>query len=226
LAHMSGMRIVEMVKENLRLSDILTREAFINAIITNAAIGGSSNFAIHLLAIAGRIGVDLNLEDFDDTTTNVPLIANLQPAGKYFMEDLYYAGGIPAVLKELKDFLHNDCITVNGKTIEENYREAVCYNRDVITSVDAPFNPISGLVVLKGNLCENGAVLKPACATVEMMQHTGEAVGFEHIGGDVAGIDDADLDVDVSRVLGLPNVGPEGYPGMPEVGSMGIAHGL
>lgn len=222
LAHMSGMRIVEMVKENLRLSDILTREAFINAIITNAAIGGSSNFAIHLLAIAGRIGVDLNLEDFDDTTTNVPLIANLQPAGKYFMEDLYYAGGIPAVLKELKDYLHNDCITVNGKTIEENYRDSVCYNRDVITTVDVPFNPISGLVVLKGNLCENGAVLKPACATVEMMQHTGKAVVFKNIEDYKARIDDPDLEVDASSVLVLQNVGPKGYPGMPEVGNMGI----
>src|SRR5690606_11600709 len=222
LAHMSGMRIVEMVKENLRLSDILTREAFINAIITNAAIGGSSNFAIHLLAIAGRIGVDLNLEDCDDTTTNVPLIANLQPAGKYFMEDLYYAGGIPAVLKELKDYLHNDCITVNGKTIEENYRDSVCYNRDVITTVDVPFNPISGLVVLKGNLCENGAVLKPACATVEMMQHTGKAVVFKNIEDYKARIDDPDLEVDASSVLVLQNVGPKGYPGMPEVDNMGI----
>src|SRR5690606_289054 len=189
-------------------------------------IGGSSNFAIHLLAIAGRIGVDLKLEDFDDATTNVPLIANLQPAGKYFMEDLYYAGGIPAVLKELKDFLHNDCITVNGKTIEENYQEAVCYNRDVITSVDAPFNPISGLVVLKGNLCENGAVLKPACATVEMMQHTGKAVVFKNIEDYKARIDDPDLEVDASSILVLQNVGPKGYPGMPEVGNMGIPQKL
>ena len=168
-----------MVREDLKLSDILTKKAFINSIITNAAIGGSSNFVIHLLAIAGRIGIDLHLEDFDNVTTNIPLIANLQPAGKFFMEDLFYAGGIPAVLKELKEFLHNDCITVNGKTIAENYEQSVCYNREVITTIDVPFNPVSGLVVLKGNLCENGAVLKPACATTEMMQHTGKAVVFK-----------------------------------------------
>ena len=226
LAHLSGIRIVDMVKEGLKLSDILTKKAFINAIITNAAIGGSSNFAIHLMAIAGRIGVDLKLEDFDDVTTNVPLIANLQPAGKFFMEDLYYAGGIPAVLKELKEFLHNDALTVNGKTLEENYEDSVCYNREVITTVDVPFNPISGLVVLKGNLCENGAVLKPACATTEMMQHTGKAVVFKSIEDYKARIDHPDLEVDASSVLVLQNVGPKGYPGMPEVGNMGIPRKL
>lgn len=226
LAHLSGIRIVEMVKEDLKLSQILTRKAFINAIITNAAIGGSSNFVIHLMAIAGRIGIDLEMEDFDNVTTNVPLIANLQPAGRFFMEDLFYAGGIPAVLQELKNFLHNDCVTVNGRTIGENYEDSVCYNREVITTVDAPFNPISGIVVLKGNLCENGAVLKPACATNEMMQHTGKAVVFKSIEDYKARIDDPELDVDASSVLVLQNVGPKGYPGMPEVGNMGIPRKL
>lgn len=226
LAQLSGIRIVEMVREDLRLSQILTKEAFINAIITNAAIGGSSNFVIHLMAIAGRIGIDLKMEDFDNVNTNVPLIANLQPAGRFFMEDLFYAGGIPAVLKELKDFLHNDCLTVNGKTLGENYEDSVCYNREVITTVDQPFNPISGIVVLRGNICENGAVMKPACATTEMMQHTGKAVVFKSIEDYKAKIDDPDLEVDASSVLVLQNVGPKGYPGMPEVGNMGIPRKL
>jgi dihydroxy-acid dehydratase len=222
LAHLSGNRIVEMVRENLRLSDILTREAFENAITTNAAIGGSTNFVIHLLAIAGRIGVDLKLEDFDVLTSRIPLIANLQPSGKYFMEDLYYAGGLPAVLKELKEYLHNDCLTVNGQTIGQNYEHSACYNRDVISTVNEPFNPESGIIVLKGNICENGAVMKPSCASPELMQHIGKAVVFENIEDYKARIDDPDLEVEASSVLVLKNVGPKGYPGMPEVGNMGI----
>jgi dihydroxy-acid dehydratase len=181
LAQMSGIRIVEMVKENLRLTDVLTRKAFENAIITNAAIGGSTNFIIHLLAIAGRIGVDLKLDDFDQLSANIPLIANLQPSGKYFMEDLYYAGGLPAVMKELDNVLHRDCITVNGKTIKENYDVAEIYNHDVITSASKPFNPLSGVAILKGNLCENGAVMKPSAASPELMKHTGKAIVFEDI---------------------------------------------
>src|SRR5690606_3675927 len=134
-------------------------------IVVNAAIGGSTNFIIHLLAIAGRIGVDLNLEDFDRLSKNVPLVANLQPSGKYFVEDLYYAGGLPAVMKELDQFLHRDCITANGKTVSENYQSEKCYNRDIIATVEKPFNPLSGVAVLKGNLCENGAVIKPSAAS-------------------------------------------------------------
>ena len=222
LAHLSGARIVEMVREDLKLSKILSRQAFENAIITNAAIGGSTNFVIHLLAIAGRIGVELALEDMDRLTARVPLIANLQPAGKYFMEDLYYAGGLPAVLKELSSLLHNDCITVNGRTIEENYSPSLCYNPEVISSLESPFNPVSSIIVLKGNLCENGAVMKPACATPAMMQHTGKAVVFKNIEDYKARIDDPDLEVDADSVLVLQNVGPKGYPGMPEVGNMGI----
>lgn len=222
LAQMSGIRIVEMVKENLRLSDILTRKAFENAIIANAAIGGSTNFIIHLLAIAGRIGVPLTLNDFDKLSANIPFIVNLQPSGQYFMEDLYYAGGLPAALKELDQFLHKDCITVNGKTMKENYDSAECYNREVIATVDKPFNPLSGVAILKGNLCENGAVIKPSAASSHLMKHTGKAIVFEDIDDFKKRIDDPDLDVDENSILVLKNVGPIGYPGMPEVGNMGV----
>ncbi len=222
LAQMSGIRIVEMVKENLRLSEVLTRKAFENAIITNAAIGGSTNFIIHLLAIAGRIGVDLKLEDFDKLSANVPFIANLQPSGKYFMEDLYYAGGLPAVLKELDKFLHHDSLTVNGKTLKENYDLGECYNRDIIGTVDKPFNALSGVAILKGNLCENGAVIKPSAASPHLMKHSGRAVVFEDIDDYKNRIDDPELAVDENSILVLKNVGPIGYPGMPEVGNMAL----
>jgi L-arabonate dehydrase len=220
LAQMSGIRIVEMVKENLRMSDILTRKAFENAIITNAAIGGSTNFIIHLLAIAGRMGVPLTLGDFDTLSANVPFIANIQPSGKYFMEDLYYAGGIPAVMKEIDKLLHGDCITVNGKTMKENYDEAVCYNREIIATVEKPINPLSGVAILRGNLCENGAVIKPSAASPKLLKHRGKAVVFEDIDDYNKRVDDPNLDVDETSVLVLKNVGPIGYPGMPEVGNM------
>lgn len=222
LAHLSGMRIVEMVKENLRMSDVLTRAAFENAIIANTAIGGSTNFVIHLLAIAGRIGVDLTLDEFNNIANNVPLLANVQPSGKHFMEDFYYAGGLPAILKELKHFLHNDCITVNGNTIQQNYEQAACCNTDVIGSVNHPFNPVSGVVVLKGNLCKNGAVIKPSAASPHLMQHTGKAIVFEDIDDYKIKIDDPLLDIDENSILVLKNVGPKGYPGMPEVGNMAL----
>jgi len=222
LAQMSGIRIVEMVKENLRLTDVLTREAFENAIITNAAIGGSTNFIIHLLAIAGRIGVDLKLDDFDKLSANVPLVANLQPSGKYFMEDLYYAGGLPAVMKELDKFLHRDCLTVNGKSVKENYDSAEIYNHEVITSTSKPFNPLSGVAILKGNLCENGAVIKPSAASPKLMKHTGKAIVFEDIDDYKKRIDDPNLEVDENNILVLKNCGPIGYPGMPEVGNLGL----
>jgi dihydroxy-acid dehydratase len=222
LAQMSGIRIVEMVKENLRLSDILTREAFENSIITNAAIGGSTNFIIHLLAIAGRIGVPLTLDDFDKLSASIPFIANIQPSGKYFMEDLYYAGGIPAVMKEIDRFLHGKCLTVNGKTMKENYDTAECYNREIISTADNPFNPVSGVAILKGNVCENGAVIKPSAATPALMKHSGKAVVFEDIDDYKKRIDLPDLDVDETSILVLKNVGPIGYPGMPEVGNMAL----
>lgn len=222
LAQKSGRRIVEMVNEDLKLSDVLTRKAFENAIMTNAAIGGSTNFVIHLLAIAGRIGVPLDLQDFDKLSANIPLVANLQPSGKYFMEDLYYAGGLPAVLKELDGYLHGGAITVNGKTMKENYATAECYNRDVIAEAKKPFSHLTGVAILKGNLCENGCVIKPSAASPHLMKHTGKAVVFTSIEDFHERIDDPNLPVDETSVLVLKNVGPKGYPGMPEVGNMSI----
>lgn len=222
LAQLSGIRIVEMVKENLKLSDVLTRKAFENAIKVNAAIGGSTNFVLHLLAIAGRIGVELTIEDFDIHSRSIPLLANLQPSGKYFMEDLYYAGGLPAVMKEMEQWLHGDCITVNGRTVAENLSDAECYDREVIAARDQPFNDISGIVVLKGNMCDDGAVLKPSAASPHLLKHTGRAVVFEDIEDYKNRIDDPGLDIDETCVMVLKNVGPAGYPGMPEVGNMGL----
>lgn len=222
LAQLSGLRIVEMVKENLKLSDILTRDAFENAIKVNAAIGGSTNFVIHLIAIAGRIGVKLDLTDFDRLSAGIPLIANLQPSGQYFMEDLFYAGGLPAILKELDSLLHRESITVNGKSISDNYAQAICYNQGVISTLKEPFNPSTGLAVLQGNLCENGAIIKPSAASAHLMKHTGKAVVFHDIEDFKARIDSDELEVDEHSVLVLKNVGPKGYPGMPEVGNMGI----
>jgi dihydroxy-acid dehydratase len=222
LAHMSGMRMVEMVKENLTMSKILTRQAFENAIMVNAAIGGSTNFVIHLLAIAGRIGVDLTIDDFNVMEKNIPLVLNLQPSGAHFMEDMYYAGGLPAVMKELDSILHRDCITVNGKTVKENYENAACYDRDVIGTIEKPFNEIAGVVIVKGNLSENGAVVKPSAASPHLLTHTGKAVVFENIEHYKKRIDEPDLDVDENSILVLKNVGLKGYPGMPEVGNMGL----
>ncbi|AHM58375.1 dihydroxy-acid and 6-phosphogluconate dehydratase [Flammeovirgaceae bacterium 311] len=222
IAQYSGIEIVKMVKENRRLSHILSREAFENAIMVNAAIGGSTNFVIHLLAIAGRIGVELSIDDFDRLSANIPLLANLQPSGQHFMEDLYYAGGLPTIIKNMLPYLHGNSMTVNGKTVAENAEKHECYNTEVIASPDKPFNNVSGIVVLKGNLCENGAVLKPSAASPELMQHTGKAVVFENIDDYKARIDNPDLEVDENSVLVLKNVGPVGYPGMPEVGNMGL----
>lgn len=221
LAHLSGSRIVEMVREDLKLTDILTRQAFENAITVNAAIGGSTNFVIHLLAIAARIGVDLSMDDFNNIK-NIPLLANLQPSGKYFMEDFYYAGGLPALMKELNGVLHSNAITVSGKPLVENYQSAECFNRDMIATIDAPFNRTAGIMVVKGNLSEHGAVIKPSAASPALMQHKGRAVVFENIEDYKAKIDDPNLDVDENCVLVLKNVGPKGYPGMPEVGNMSI----
>jgi dihydroxy-acid dehydratase len=190
--------------------------------MVNAAIGGSTNFVIHLLAIAGRIGVDLTIDDFDKFSASIPLIANLQPSGTFFMEDLYYAGGLPVIINELLPQLNKECITVNGKTVADNYAENECYNPEIIAKVDKPFNTMSGVIVLKGNLCENGAVIKPSAATAPLMQHTGKAVVFEDIDDYKHRIDDPALDVDETSILVLKNVGPKGYPGMPEVGNMGL----
>lgn len=223
LAHLSGRRIVQMVHEDLRLSQILTKEAFENAIMINAAIGGSTNFVIHLLAIAGRIGVDLTLDDFNDICARVPLLLNLQPSGGYFMEDFYYAGGLPVVIKELIGRLHDGVITANGKTMGENCANAECFDPEVIGTLAEPVKDLTGLAVLRGNLCENGAVIKPSASlNPELMQHRGRAVVFEDIDDYKARLDDPDLDVDENSILVLKNVGPKGYPGMPEVGNMSL----
>lgn len=223
MAQLSGRRIVEMVKENLTIDKILTRKAFENAIITNSAVGGSSNFVIHLTAIAGRIGVDLKLEDFDRLGSNIPLLLNLMPAGKFLMEDFYYAGGLPVILNELKDKLHKDVITVTGKNHHENIKGNIdCYNPEVIAAYPKPFQPEAGIVVVKGNLATNGAVIKPSAASPELMKHTGRAVVFESIEDYHKRIDDPDLDIDENCVMVLKYVGPVGYPGMPEVGNMAL----
>jgi dihydroxy-acid dehydratase len=222
LSHLTGRRIVSMVKEDLTLSKILTREAFENAIMVNAAIGGSTNFVVHLLAIAGRIGVSLNLEDFDKFSKEIPLLANLQPSGEHMMEDLYYAGGLPAIMKELHEFLHTDALTVNGKTLGENTMDAACYDKNIVASIDNPFKKNSGIAVVKGNLCPNGAIIKPSAATPALMQHTGKAFVFETVEDYKATINSPDLDVDKNSILILKNAGPKGYPGMPEVGNIGL----
>jgi len=222
LAHLSGRRIVDMVKEDLTLSKIMTREAFENAIMVNAAVGGSTNFVVHLLALAGRVGVNLTLEDFDKFSANIPLLANLQPSGKFMMEDFYYAGGLPVVIKELREHLNNSAITANGKSIGENTEGIECYDRETIGTTNEPIKDDSGIAVLRGNLCPNGAIIKPSAATPELMQHKGKAVVFENIEDYKERVDDLDLDIDEKSVMVLKNVGPKGYPGMPEVGNMGL----
>ncbi len=226
MAQLSGRRIVEMVKEDMKISKILTKEAFENSIVVNAAVGGSTNFIIHLLAIAGRIGIDLKLADFDTIGSKIPLLVNLKPSGKYLMEDFYYAGGLPVVLKELKNYLHNDAITVNGKTLGENNANAACHNQEVIATIGTPLQENTGIAVLKGNLCENGAVIKPSAATRELMKHRGPAVVFESIEDYHARIDDPGLVIDKDSVIVLKNVGPVGYPGMPEVGNVDLPEKL
>lgn len=223
MAQLSGRRIVEMVRENLTIDKILTREAFENAIKVNAAVGGSSNFIIHLTAIAGRIGVDLKLDDFDDLGSKIPLLLNLMPSGKYLMEDYYYAGGLPVILHELRKELHQNVITVTGKNHHENIQGTTdCYNSDVIATMDQPLIAEAGCVVVKGNLALNGAVIKPSAASPALMQHTGRAVVFESIEDYHSRIDDPALDIDENCVMVLKYVGPVGYPGMPEVGNMAL----
>ena len=221
IAQLSGRRIVEMVKEDLKISKILTRTAFENAIKVNAAIGGSSNFIIHLTAIAGRIGVELNLDDFDRLGSKIPLLLNLMPSGKYLMEDFYYAGGLPVILNEMRGQIDLDAITVSGKTHRENIKDtSTCYNSEVISEYHNPLIDEAGIAVLKGNLAVNGAVIKPSAATPALMQHSGRAVVFDTIEDYHARVDDPELDIDETCVMVLKNVGPVGYPGMPEVGNM------
>ncbi len=220
LAQLSGRRIVEMVHEELVLSKILTRQAFENAIKANAAIGGSTNSVVHLLAIAGRLGVKLELEDWDRHGSKLPCLVNLQPSGQYLMEDFYYAGGLPAVLHEIEHVLNKDALTANGKTMGENIAKAPVWNRDVIKAFDDPFKANAGIAILRGNLAPDGAVIKPSAATPKLLKHRGKAVVFETIEDLKARIDDPDLDIDENCIMVLKGCGPKGYPGMAEVGNM------
>ena len=222
LAQMTGRRVVEMVREDLCMSRILTREAFENAIRANAAIGGSTNTVIHLIAIAGRVGVPLALDDFDRLGSSLPCLVDLQPSGKYLMEDFFYAGGLPAVLRELGEVavLHRHALTVNAKTIWENIAEAPCWNREVIHHFADPFKQNAGITVLRGNLAPDGAVIKLSAASPHLLQHRGRAVVFDSIEDFHARINEEALDIDENCVMVLKNCGPRGYPGMAEVGNM------
>lgn len=224
LAQMVGRRIVDLVNEDVRMSQIMTREAFNNAVRTNGAIGGSTNAVIHLLAVAGRLGIDLSLDDWHTLGKDVPCLVNLMPSGEFLMEDFYYAGGLPVVLREMGEngLLHKDALTVNGRTIWDNVHDAECFDRSVIHAFGDPFKDQGGIVVLRGNLAPQGAVLKPSAASLELMQHRGRAVVFETIEDYNARIDDPDLDIDESCVMVLKNCGPKGYPGMAEVGNMAL----
>jgi L-arabonate dehydrase len=221
LAHLAGRRIVDMVREDLTMDKILTRQAFENAIRTNAAIGGSTNAVVHLIALAKRIGVELSLEDWE-LGSNVPCLVNLQPSGEYLMEDFYYAGGLPAVLKQLGEqgLLHRDALTVNGKTIWDNVSNAANYDEKVITTFAEPFKPKAGIAVLKGNLAPNGAVIKPSAATPHLLKHRGRAVVFENVEELHAKVDDDALEIDENCIMVLKGAGPKGYPGFAEVGNM------
>jgi dihydroxy-acid dehydratase len=225
-AHESGRLIVQMARDDLRLSKILTLDAFENAIRVLGAIGGSTNAVVHLLAIAGRLGVPLSLAEFDRLTVDIPLLVNLQPSGRFLMEDLHYAGGLPAVMKELASLLHTDAPTVSGLTMGETIAAAECFNREVIRTLADPVNPVAGIWVMHGNLCPNGAVMKPSAASEALFHHRGRAVVFESIEDLRARIDDPNLEVDASSVLVLKGCGPKGYPGMPEVGNMPLPRKL
>ena len=224
MAQMTGRRIVQMVKDDLKPSDVLTKQAFENAIRTNAAIGGSTNAVIHLLAIAGRVGIDLTLDDWDRCGRDVPTIVNLMPSGKYLMEEFFYAGGLPVVIKRLGEagLLHKDALTVSGETAWDQVKDVVNHNDDVILPADKALAKSGGVAVVKGNLAPNGAVLKPSAATASLMVHRGRAVVFEDIDDYKAKINDEALDIDETCIMVLKNCGPKGYPGMAEVGNMGL----
>jgi dihydroxy-acid dehydratase len=222
LARMSGRRIVEMVRQDQTLSQILTKQAFENAIKVIGAIGGSTNAVVHLLAIAGRIGVDLTLDDWDRAGRDVPTIVDLMPSGRFLMEELAYAGGIPAVMKRIEHLLHLDVMTATGTTMRDRLADAEVFDDEVIRPLSNPLVADGGLAVLRGNLAPNGAILKPSAATPALMQHRGRAVVFDDIDDFKARIDDPALDVDANSVLVLRNCGPKGYPGMAEVGNMAL----
>ncbi|MFI6348158.1 IlvD/Edd family dehydratase [Streptomyces sp. NPDC050560] len=222
LAHDTGFRAVELVRENLLMSKVVTREAFENAIRTNAAIGGSTNAVVHLLALAGRAEVDLTLEDFDRVAAGVPLLVDLVPSGRYLMEDFFDAGGVPVVAGELGDLLHRDALTVTGRTLGENIEGLKGWGSPVIRTLADPLQEDAGIAVLRGNLAPGGALVKPSAATPELLTHRGRAVVFEDIDDLRARIDDPALDVEADSVLVLKGAGPKGYPGMPEMGNLPI----
>jgi dihydroxy-acid dehydratase len=224
MAHLAGRRIVDLIRDDVRLSRILTRPAFENAIRVNGAIGGSTNAVIHWLAIAGRVGVPVSLEDWDCFGRSVPTLVDLRPSGRFLMEDFHYAGGLPAVIRALGEhgLLHREALTVNGKTIWENCHDAPTWNSEVIRPFDRPITASGGIAVLTGNLAPDGAVLKPSAASPELMRHRGRAVVFDTIEHYNARINDPALDVTRDSVLVLRNSGPVGYPGMAEVGNMGL----
>ncbi|MFM8405431.1 MAG: dihydroxy-acid dehydratase, partial [Actinomycetota bacterium] len=221
-AHNSGRRIVEMVIEDLKPSDVMTRDSFENAILALAAVGGSTNAVIHLLAIAGRLGVPLDLADFDRIGSRIPLLANLQPSGKYLMEDFHRAGGLSAIFKQLEPMLKPSAITVTGKSITQTIGVGEIYDASVISTFDAPLKPEAGIAILRGNLAPDGAVIKPAAASKRLLKHSGPAVVFDSIEDFHKRIDDSDLEVTADSVLVLRGCGPKGYPGMPEVANMKI----
>lgn len=220
MSHETGRAIVRMVHEGRTMSQVVTRASFENALRVHAAIGGSTNAVVHLLALAGRLGIPLSLEDFDVLSRDVPLLVDLQPSGRFLMEDLHYAGGLPAVMKALEPFLEPTALTVTGAPISAQYTQAEVWNAEVIRPLDAPVKADSGIWVLRGNLAPGGAVMKPSAASPELCSHTGKAVVFETIEDFRARIDDPDLDVDETSILVLKGCGPKGYPGMPEVGNM------
>jgi L-arabonate dehydrase len=222
MAWQTGRRIVELVREDVRLSHILTREAFENAIVVNGALGGSTNAVVHLLALAGRIEVPLTLDDWDRLGRDLPCLLNLMPSGQYLMEDFFYAGGLPALMKALAERLHTGHVTVSGRSVRENVADAQNFNRNVIGSLAEPVKAQGGIAVLRGNLAPNGAVIKPSAATPGLLKHRGRAVVFHSIEDYKARIDAPELEIDEHCVMVLQNCGPKGYPGMAEVGNMGL----
>ena len=226
MSHETGRLIVEMVRAGRRPSDIMTRNSFLNAIIAVAAVGGSTNSVVHLLAIAGRLGVDLALADFDHAGRDVPLMVNLQPSGEFLMDDLYRAGGVLAALSQVKDLFHREAITVTGRPFVEYLLDRPVYDDAVILPRESPVMANAGIAVLSGNLAPNGAIIKPAAATTALLQHVGPAVVFDSIEDMRARLDDPDLVVTVNSVLVLRGCGPRGYPGMPEVGNMPLPRKL
>jgi dihydroxy-acid dehydratase len=228
LAQMAGRRIVKLVEEDVRMSQILTKQAFENAIRVNGAIGGSTNAVIHLMAVAQRLGVDLSLDDWDRLGRDVPTIVDLMPSGRFLMEDFYYAGGLRAVMRAIgtAGWLHLDQMTVSGNTIGELTADVKNWNEEVIRPLNNPLTPQGGIAVLRGNLAPNGAVIKPSAATPELMQHRGPAVVFENIEHYHARVDDPALDITADSVMVLKNCGPRGYPGMAEVGNMPLPQKL